>query len=429
MSILNNPEAQVLLGDATVTAAQVCACQGQLELFLERYLPLFDRVEQAENARRVIQGLLSGLDRKTCEPIARQSGVQRKPIQSFVGRSSWDDEALMAELRQHVREELGDDQAVFVVDTSGFAKKGQASCGVQPQWCGRLGKIENCQIGVFLAYATHTSHAPLDRRLYLPEEWAHDGQRRRQGRVPPMVRYRETWRIAMEMIRRSRDLPHGWVTADDEFGRASEFRAHLRQDRERYLLDVPSNTLVREQDRPRPPRRQAGRGRKRVVPYCRVDEWAARQPGSRWQTIVLGAGEKGPLKVEAMSASMQSKLQGKNGPRERLVVIRRLDKERKIIYCLSNAAPEVPLAQLVEVRSRRQQVEQVFQEGKGEVGLAQYEVRSWVGWHHHMTLALLALWFLILQRRRAAEKKDGRVGAADPTDLHRPAATPTAHAS
>src|SRR5215475_13047542 len=154
MSLLEHPAAQALLAVAEVSPADVAGCRHRLEGFLRRYLPRFYRVEQHELARVVLQGKLSNLQRKTSEPIANQAGRPRKPVQHFVGAGAWDDEAVMAELRRHVAEELADPQAVMVLDPSGFPKKGNASCGVARQWCGRLGKVDNCQVGVFLAYVT-----------------------------------------------------------------------------------------------------------------------------------------------------------------------------------------------------------------------------------------------------------------------------------
>src|SRR3954467_5307806 len=153
MSLLEHPDAQALLDDATVSADSVRGCTDRLAGFLQRYLPRFYRPEQRDNATTVIRGLLSGLERKTNEPIATQAGLARKRVQFFVGAGKWDDEAVMAELRAHVREELAEADGVVVVDPSGFPKKGTESCGVDRQWCGRLGKVESCQVGVFLAYA------------------------------------------------------------------------------------------------------------------------------------------------------------------------------------------------------------------------------------------------------------------------------------
>ena len=150
MSLLDHPDAQALLADASLTPDAVAGCQDRLTAFLQRYLPRFYRVEHHAHAGTVIRGLLSGLERKTCEPIASQAGLHRKTIQTFVGSGAWDDDAVIDELRTHVRDELADPRAITILDSSGFVKKGTASCGVARQWCGRLGKVDNCQVGVSL---------------------------------------------------------------------------------------------------------------------------------------------------------------------------------------------------------------------------------------------------------------------------------------
>jgi SRSO17 transposase len=422
MSLLDHPEAQALLADATISTEAVRGCRDRMTRFLKRYLPLFYREEQRQHAAAVVRGLLSGLERKTAEPIAREAGIPRKNLQYFVGCGQWDDEAVMAELRAHVREELADPLAVLVIDPSAFPKKGTDSCGVARQWCGRLGKVDNCQVGVFLAYAAPQGYAPLDRRLYLPEDWAADAERRKKAHVPADVIFQERWRMALDLLDRCRgDLPHAWVAGDDELGRAAEFRQALRQRGERYVLDVPCNTTVRDLDGRRPPRKKAGVGRKRQVPFRRADTWAARQPAGRWTRLTIRDGEKGPLEVEALTARVRAKQERRIGPEERLLVVRTLGPGAKTDYALTNAAADVPLAELVRARSERHRIEQVFQEANGEAGLAHYEVRSWVGWHHHMTLSLLALWFLGLERRRVGGKNPGRDGVADARDLRQAA--------
>jgi SRSO17 transposase len=232
-SLLEQSQARALLADAKVTSGQVEDCGRRLGRFRQRYLPWFYRKEQRGNARIVVQGLLSGLERKTAEPIARQRGVPRKPLQFFVGAGKWDDEAVMGELRRHVVETMGDPAAALVFDASAFPKKGTHSCGVARAWCGRLGKKENCQVALFLGYATDRGQAPLDRRLYLPQEWTRDRKRRTTCHVPASVKFQERWRMALEMLdARRRSLPHRWVLADDEFGRVQAFRAGLRKRRE-----------------------------------------------------------------------------------------------------------------------------------------------------------------------------------------------------
>lgn len=420
MSLLEKDEARLLLGDAVLEAATVRGCARRLTGFLQRYLPLFYRREQREHATLVIQGRLSGLERKTSEPIAYQAGVERKAVQQFVGAGCWDDEAVLAELRRHIGEVLADPDAVLVLDPSAFPKKGTESCGVARQWCGRLGKVDHCQVGVFVAVASAGGCALLDRRLYLPQEWASDTARRKKCHVPREVRFREKWRIGLDLLERSRDVPHGWVTADEEAGRVSTFRKRLRKRRERYVVDVPANTLVRDLDEAVPRRRR--RGAPRRPPFRRADEWARRQPAERWQKSRVRAGEKGPIEVEAMVARVQTKDERRVGPEERLVVIRTVEPHPKTHYGLSNAKGSVPLEELVRVRMTRHRIEELFQVGNGEVGLDHYEVRSWVGWHHHMTLSMLALWFLVLEKRRVGEKNPGAHRATDARDLQSPAA-------
>jgi SRSO17 transposase len=427
-SLLEHPEAQALLEDATLSPTDIIGCRGRLTRFLQRSLPCFYRQEQRQLATVVIEGRLSGLERKTCEPIANQASRPRKPVQHFVGCGQWDDDAVLAELRRHAREALADPSTVLVADPSAFPKKGTESCGVKRQWCGRLGKEENCQVGVFLAHAAPGGCALVDGRLYLPKEWAADKKRRDKCHVPKTVKFQEKWRIALDQIDRCRaDLPHGWVAADDAFGRVLAFRAGLRERRERYVLDVPCNTLVRDLEETLPPRQRAS-GRAPRPPFRRVDEWAARQPASSWQRLEVRPGEKGPLVVEAVEAPRVQTLDEERhvGPVERLVVIRSTEAETKTWYTLSNAAAEVPLTELVFAHGERHRVEELFQQGNGEVGLDHYEVRSWEGWHHHMTLSLLALWFLVLERRRLGEKKTGVDGGADAGDIHATAAKPAA---
>jgi len=278
-TILEHPEAEVLLDAATITPQQVNACSRRLRAFLPRYLSLFRRSEQRANATLILEGKFSGLDRKTSEPIANQAGVPRKPLQAFVGAGAWDDEAVMAEIRSHVRQEWADPRAVLVVDGSAFPKKGTHSCGVSRQWCGRLGKVDNCQVGVFVIYACRKGHAPLDRRLYLPKDWDEDADRREECHVPEEVHYQERWRMALALLDRCREIPHAWVTGDDEFGRASEFRAELRKREERYVLDVPCNTLIRARRRSS----ESVSGRSGNPPHAGSECWCVRARKARWR--------------------------------------------------------------------------------------------------------------------------------------------------
>jgi SRSO17 transposase len=329
---------------------------------------LFHREEQRGHALTVLRGKLTGLARKTTEPIATQAGQQRRPLQLFVGAGGWDDRAVRDELRRHVAAELADPDGVFVLDPSAFPKKGDASCGVARQWCGRLGKVENCQVGVFLAYAGRYGKALLDTRLYLEQDWAADARRRAETYVPEDVTFQEKWRLGLELLDRARaDLPGGWVAGDDECGRCSELRAALRHRRLRYVLDVPCNTLVREVGARREPSRPGGPPR--LPAFERVDQWVARQPKGRWRKVKVRDGEKGPLTVQVLLATVQTKDEdGCAGSRERLAVLRSGEKKPRTWYTLSNAhAAKRP--EVARVHGARHRVEELLEEGKGEVGL------------------------------------------------------------
>jgi SRSO17 transposase len=405
MSLLDSPVAKALLADAIVKPDSLRSCRRQMTLFMQRYVPLFYRKEQAVNAAIVVEGLLSDLERKTCEPIARRKEQQRKPIQFFVGAGKWDDQAVMAELRRHIVQEFADPHGVLIFDGSAFPKKGTESCGVKRQWCGRLGKVDNCQVGVFMSYATAQGCAPVERRLFLPEDWAHDPIRRKKAHVPAEVTFRNKWQIATDMLAaHSRDIPHGWVTADDEFGRAAEFRAQLRAQGERYVLDVPADTHIRDLEMRRPPRRQTNGGRLRERPFCRADEWVKHQPATRWTRLRVSAGEKGPIEVLAMAVRVRAKHDQRIGDAELLLVVRTVEENPCTSYMLCNTSRNITLEELVRVKSQRHRIEELFQAAKGEAGLAHYEVRSWTGWHHHITLSLLALWFAMLESKRLGKK-------------------------
>jgi len=404
MTLLDHPQAQTLLQDAHLRPADIAECSERLHQFVQRYLPCFYRAEQRRHAQTILHGKLTGLQRKTTEPIAHQAGLQRRPLQLFVGAGQWDDQAVLSELRHHVGEELADAAATFVLDGSGFPKQGDASCGVSRQWCGRLGKLDNCQVGVFVAYAAPRGCALVDSGLYLPQAWAADRPRRAATYVPATVTFQEKWRIGLEQLDRVRhELPGRWVAGDDEFGRCTELRGQLRLRSLRYVLDVPCNTLVRDPSERRPPARPEGKSRRPL--FERVDHWVARQPNGRWRTVTVRDGAKGPLRVKVLLATVQVKDEdGCVGPRERLAVFRSLEDKPRTWYTLSNDK-EAKRAVLAGVHGSRHRIEELLEQAKQEVGLSHYEVRSWTGWHHHMTLSLLALWFLQVERLRLGKKR------------------------
>ena len=273
-TILEHPQAQELLAQTEVEPETVCHCRRRLTRFVQRYLPCFYRDEHRQHAQIILQGKLTGLQRKTTEPIAMEADLKRRPLQHFVGAGGWQDDAVLAELRRHVGEELGEADGVLVLDPSAFPKKGIESCGVARQWCGRLGKVDNCQVGVFLAYVASRGQTLVDGRLFLPHDRAADRKHRVKTYVPKEITFAEKWRLGLDLVRTSgQELAHGWIVGDDEFGRVTEFRAALRQDKERYVLDVPCDTLMRDLSERRPPSRPGGKPRWPL--WERVDHWAA----------------------------------------------------------------------------------------------------------------------------------------------------------
>jgi SRSO17 transposase len=319
----------------------------------------------------------------------------------------------------------------LVLDPSAFPKKGSESVGVQRQWCGRLGKVENCQVGVYLAYVSAEEHALIDTRLYLPKDWARSKRRRAKVGVPAAVKFGTRHELALEMLdEHAAALSHAWVAGDDEMGKIPEFRSQLQTRGERYLLAVPSNTLVRDLEAEPPP--YCGHGRAPKSPWTRVDRWCRTLPKSAWATIDVRDGERGPLAVEAVKVRVRAKTSPGDGYDETLVVIRerQADRTMKHDYYLSNAPPDTPLAEFTRVSKAEHRIEECLQRAKGEAGLADYEVRTWRGWHHHQTLSLVATWFLTQETRqgkkihtggyRSASSHDVSVVAAPEAQLRRP---------
>lgn len=234
--------------------------------------------------------------------------------------------------------------------------------------------------------------------------------------------------MALAMLdRHGASVPHEAVAADDEFGRVEAFRAGLRDRREAYVLDVPCNTPVRDLQARRPPRRAGKKTRRREVPFRRADQWAAAHPADRWQEFTVQDGTKGPIRVQAIMTRVRTLRKRRLGPEEWLIAIRHLESdgsEPDLSYHLAWAPQEASLEQWVRRHARRHQIEQMLEHGKGEAGLDHYEVRSYVGWHHHMTLSLLALWFLSLERLAMGKKDPGGNGAAGAGDLLTAVASP-----
>jgi len=390
----------------------------RLERFMDPFIDKLVRREQAEHAGTIVQGLLSDLEHKNVESIAYRFGQERMPLQWFIGISSWDDLPLRDELVRQVGEQLGESDGVIIFDPSGFPKSGKESVGVARQWCGRLGKVDNCQVGIYMGYASSREHALVDMRLYLPKEWTKDRKRREKAGIPKEIRYRTRHQLCLEMLENNGEkLPHSWIAGDDEMGRPYWFRRRLNELGERYMLAVPSNTLVR--DLHVDPPEYSGSGRRPNRPWTRVDKWTQSLGKKDWNTIDVRDGAKGPIIVEAVKRQVIGRTdKGVEGHEEVLVVIRYKDRDdRRVVktdYYLSNGTFDIELADFVRVAKAEHRIEECIQRSKSEAGLADYEVRTWRGWHHHQTLSLIATWFLVTETRRGKKIHTGDYGPTTP---------------
>jgi len=390
--------------------------------FVRRYQAIFHSKAQRQHFEAFLRGLIGPLERKSIEPIALDQGVPWYRLEDFIIRSKWDSEALLVEHRQHVSHTLGTPQGVIVIDPTSFPKRGDKTVAVTRQWCGQLGKEENCVVGVNIAYASKKGHTFLDRRMYLPKEWAGDLRRRRKARVPEDVVFRTSGELAYEMISKARraGLPHGWITGDEEFGKAPWLHDWLHEDGERYILEVPCSSRVWVTLPKRGFRgpigiserlRVRGPGRPRLV---RVDDLARQLPERAWSFHEVRDGSKGPIRVSA--ALIRVRFHRRKEEKQRdgwLLISTTMDQNAQTKYFQSNASAAATIEELLSVGFARWPVEQCHGQGKNETGLGDYETRSWHGWHRHTALAFLSHHWLVLERNRLGEKisrDDGRGG-------------------
>lgn len=405
-----------LLDDCDVSPEIFDRMLQRLEIFAEPFVDRLVRVEQKEYARTYFQGLLSDLDKKNSESIAYRHDQERMGLQLFIGSSPWDHKPLIKELACQVGNEIGEDDGVISFDPSGFPKKGKMSAGVQRQWCGRLGKIENCQVGVFMGYASREEQSLVNARLYLSKQWAKDKQRRKSCGIPKDVRFQTRHQLALDMLAETgAQLPHAWVTGDDEMGRSYGFRRDLHDLGEQYLLAVPSNTLIRDLEADPPA--YCGRGPRPRAPFQRVSKWCNSLPEDAWTRIEVRDAEKGPLIVEIVKRRVSGRTDHRQvAPPETLVVIRWQEEEgtKKIDYYMSNATIDTSLKEFARVSKSHTRIEQCIKRSKSEAGMAQYQVRSWNGWYHHITLSLIATWFLVQEARRGKKMDTSDNGTSGP---------------
>lgn len=349
--------------------------RAHLDDLMGRIAGRFSRAEPRRRARRVLLGLLSDLPIKNCWTLSEQVGdATPDGMQHLLGKAVWDADGVRDDLRDYIVEHLGADDAVLVVDETGDLKKGTCTVGVQRQYTGTAGRIENSQVAVYLTYATSVGHALLDRALYLPKSWAEDTERRTAAGIPHEVEFATKPALAREMIVRALDngAPAPWVAGDEVYGADPRLRGELQDRGVGYVLAVACSHQV-----------STSAGKRRA------DELAASLPRHTWQRVSAGPGSKGPRFYDWAWVTIDAK-----HPGQRWLLIRRNNSTGELAYYRCYAPEPVPLHELVRVAGRRWTVEESFQASKGLAGLDQHQVRRWVSWHRWTVLAMLAYAFL-----------------------------------
>src|SRR5438552_6808956 len=312
-----------LLRDCIVSPDVFASMVDRLCDFVVPYQHALESEAGKRHLHLYLAGLLSHVDRKNAEKIAALVDVERLVIQTFIGTAPWDHRPLITVLVGQVVDQLGEPDGVIAFDPSSFPKRGTHSVGVKRQWCGHRGKVDTCQVGVYMGYVTRRNHALLDFRFSLPEDWARDEQRRHECHVPEDVSYCTRHEQCLEMLDLwGEQVPHGWVTGDDALGRHTRFRGELRERGECYVLGVPCTTTMRDLEAPLPA--YQGRGRRPKPPWPSVTAWRQALAVDAWTRLTVRDGEKGPVGIEMIKRRVQTRLERKRtGPEEWLVVTRR----------------------------------------------------------------------------------------------------------
>ena len=377
------------------------------------FAPLFGRREARDLSRNYLRALLvQAGERRNAENLSESVGVSARAMQRFLSEAPWDDDLVMGRLQEYLGPRLAHSEAVWVLDGSDFPKQGRKSAGVARQYCGRLGKVANCQAGMFLAYVSPLGRALVDKRLYLPESWTSDPERCAAAGVPEEKgAYRSRTELALEMLQQALGrgrLRAGWVAADDAFGVAPSFREGLSALGMRYVLDVPAGFTVwpaelqwtsppyQGRGAPRKPRLREGQRRT-------MEQRAAVIPERDWREITVAQGSQGPRTYLFSAQRVRPTSRRKPGDEAWAVYRRNLDGSEPRYY-LSNAPGDTPLETLAYVGGSRWRIETEFETEKSDVGLDEYETRTWAGWHHHVALCLLAGAFLLTQQQDWGEK-------------------------
>jgi SRSO17 transposase len=357
--------------------------------------PRFSRKDLRTHAGNYLRGLISRVERKNGWQLAEELGEATPTnLQHFIARATWNADEVRDDLREYVAEHLGDDEAVLIVDETGFLKKGTKSVGVHRQYSGTAGRIENCQIGVFLAYRSRHGHALVDRALYLPKSWAEDSVRRAEAKVPESVEFATKPALAREMLRRTlaTGLPCRWATADEIYGGDFTFRQLLEDHGLCYVVAVSRQQKLWSPD----------------IVQRRVEHYADEVPRKAWRELSCGMGTKGERFYRWTYLPFGKPQQRPGGTvYAKGLLVREsskpvsLEESAERAYYLTLAPADTPLVKLAEIAGARWAVEECFEQAKQLTGLDEYEVRSWDGWHRHVTLSMLAHATLSVLRRKA----------------------------
>jgi SRSO17 transposase len=399
-----------------MTIEELEAWQEEFEAFHARFADLFERSESREQAKKYLRGLLAQADRKNSWQVAEVVGdAIPDRMQRLLYQVPWDAEAARDRLQQFVIETFGDEEGIGVVDETSFLKKGMHSVGVARQYLGAAGKLENGQVATVLSYAAKGAHVFLDRRLYLPEEWAWNKERRAQARVPEEVRFetKPEQAIAMLVHAWERGLPMRWVTGDEVYGDSPRLRETIQAHGRFYVLAVSANTRVwTERPAVEEPQEQTGgrpREHRRVAseaPKARmVSEVVASLPSQAWKRMAVMEGEKGPIAYHWARTRVVESRDRLPGPDVWLLARRSLTDPKQLAYYLAYVPARTSFETKVRIASSRYTVEQCIEEAKGETGLDEYEVRFWHSWYRHITLSMMAHAWLASIRRLEREKK------------------------
>lgn len=392
-----------------MTEAELKLWSEEFEAFHARFARYFVRSEPREQAAKYLRGLLSVVGRKNSWQLAEIMGDQRPDgSQRLLYQASWDEEGVGDGLIEYVVETFGSEEGIGVVDETGFLKKGSHSVGVKRQYTGTAGKVENCQIGVFLSYATPAGHTFLDRRLYLPREWCEDQERRQKAKVPEDVVFQTKPELALAMLRHAwgQGVPMRWVTGDEVYGDSRALREGIEAAGKLYVLAVSCDMLVWQSRWLEDEQRQT-----RLLET--VADVVAGMPAGAWQRFAVAEGEKGPRVYDWAALRLWENHDSRPGEQAWLLCRRSVSDASELAYYLSNAPAEATVQKLARVAATRYTIEQCIEEAKGETGLDEYEVRYWHSWHRHIILSMMAHAWLATMRARAGEKSATRPGRSD----------------